>query len=67
MMYPEDKVAAELIAEKIGVTIPGNISIDIWMLPLLEGLLKRIHELEVIVMRFDNPEQAAEWRKTHGH
>lgn len=41
----EHRRAAEL-AKSIGTEIPGDISLEMWMLPILEKMAQRINELE---------------------
>jgi hypothetical protein len=43
---PETKRSANELAERLGVTIPGDIRIEFWSLPILEALLARIEALE---------------------
>lgn len=37
---------AEEIAKKLNTSIPGSISINFWVLPILKKLIERIENLE---------------------
>ena len=50
----EEHERCEKAAERLGVSIPGEISIVVWMLPILEELTNRLLKLEEEIERVDN-------------
>jgi hypothetical protein len=41
-----ERERADKLAERLGIAIPGDISITFWMLPILEKLADRLDKLE---------------------
>lgn len=46
MLSNVDKKRSEALAARVGVSIPGDISLFQWHLPILEKLVERVENLE---------------------
>jgi|WetSurMetagenome_2_1015567.scaffolds.fasta_scaffold316418_2 hypothetical protein len=46
MLLPHDRERIEKCAERLGVYMPGEITLEAWPIVLLEAIVDRIEQLE---------------------